>query len=101
LYGYEKLKHLKNKMEVIILFRQLCIFQQMNDDEEALANSILNKALGKLHIKQSTQQEGKEGNEEREDTQVQAKRAKSKVHHKVSPRQSSNAKYVTLEIKIG
>jgi hypothetical protein len=52
LYGYEKLKHLKKKMEVIILFRQLCIFQQMNDNEEALANSILNKALSKREKKE-------------------------------------------------
>jgi hypothetical protein len=89
-------------MEVIILFRQFCIFQQMNDDE-ALANSVLNKALSK-----------REKKEQRERTpQVQpqpfpdsfefegfihrAKRAKSKVHHKGSPQQSCLGAHQLLE----
>jgi hypothetical protein len=52
LHGYEKLKHLKKKNGGNYLgFRQFCIFQQMNDDQ-ALANSILNKALSKREKKE-------------------------------------------------
>jgi hypothetical protein len=75
-------------MEVIILFRQFRIFQQMNDDE-ALANSILNKALSTREKKE----------QKSEDTQVQPQPFPhsfecegsihpAKVHHKGLPQQA-------------